>query len=380
MVVRRDKDGRWRYRIVVKLPDGQTKRISGTPTLNTKAECERAQRDHVLRTLHPPSAPEAKKEVPTFAKFVTEQWLPTYPASAGNRPTSIREKRIHVARHLIPALGRLRLDEIRGHVVDRFFANLRKPRPIGKDGTRAHTLADKSIKNIRATLRRILASAFEWEVIDRIPFLPKVKVTDKSWDFFPREEATKLVAAARGDEERALLLFALDTGARAGEQLALEWGDIDWHNSLIVFRRSSTRGQVGPTKSGRERKVPMTERLFEALRRIKHLRGKLVFCRVDGKPLTLWQLHERLWGACRRAGLREIRWHDLRHSFASQLVSAGVPLRQVQDWLGHSTMQMTMRYSHLAPGSGAGLIRALEDPSAVANTWQRRERGSETVV
>jgi integrase len=162
-----------------------------------------------------------------------------------------------------------------------------------------------------------------------------------------------------------------------GSSSRSRWGDIDWHNGLIVFRRSSTRGQVGPTKSGRERKVPMTPRLTEALRRVKHLRGKLVFCRVDGKPLTRWQLHERLWSAWRRAGLREIRWHDLRHSFASQLVSAGVPLRQVQDSLGRSTMQMTMRYSHLASGSGANLIRALEDPSAVANTWQRRERGSE---
>jgi len=371
MAVRRDKDGRWRYRIVVKLPDGQRERISGTPTLNTKVECERAEREHAYRTLHPAPASEEKKEVPTFSKFVNEQWLPTYPASVGNRPTSIREKKIHVRRHLVPALGRLRLDEIRGHVVDRFFADLRKPRSIGKDGTRAHALSDKSIKNIRATLRRILASAFEWELIDRIPNLPKVKVTDKGWDFLSREEVAKLVAVTRDPEERALLTFALDTGARAGEQLALEWGDIDWHNNLVVFRRSSTRGEVGPTKSGRERKVPMTERLVEALRRMKHLRGKLVFCRVDGKPLTLWQLHERLWGACRRAGLREIRWHDLRHTFASQLVTAGVPLRQVQDWLGHSTITMTMRYSHLAPGQGAELIRALEDPSAVAKAWQR---------
>jgi integrase len=131
-------------------------------------------------------------------------------------------------------------------------------------------------------------------------------------------------------------------------------GDIDWHNNLVVFRRSSTRGQVGPTKSGRERKVPMTERLAEALRRMKHLRGKLVFCRADGKPLTLWQLHERLWGACRRAGLREVRWHDLQHTFASQLVSAGVPLRQVQDWLGHSTITMTMLLLALDAGAGCG--------------------------
>jgi hypothetical protein len=130
-----------------------------------RLECERTERDHVHRTLHPPPAPVVTKEVPTFAKFVTELWLPTYPASAGNRPTSIREKKIHVRRHLIPALGRLRLDEIRGQAVDRFVADLRKPKLIGKNETRALTLSDKSIKNIRATLRRILASAVEWERI-----------------------------------------------------------------------------------------------------------------------------------------------------------------------------------------------------------------------
>ena len=63
----------------------------------------------------------------------------------------------------------------------------------------------------------------------------------------------------------------------------------------------------------------------------------------------------------------EIRWHDTRHSFASQLVMAGVPIVQVQQWLGHSTIAMTMRYAHLAPGSGAGHIKALESGHAAQN-------------
>jgi len=371
MAVRRDEEeGRWRYRKVVQLPDGRKVRISGTPTLNTKAAAERAETDRVLRTLYPPPTPVQKKEVPTFEKFVDEHWMPTYPASAGNRQSSIDEKELHVRVHLKPAFGRLRLDEIRGEVVDRFFAGLRKPRPVGKDGARTRVLAPKTIKNIRATLRRILASAVEWEFIDKVPALPKVKVPDRAWDFFTGEEGEKLIAAARDDEERALLMFPLRTGARAGEQLALRWGDIDWNKGEVVFRRSSTAGKVGPTKSGKERRVSMTKGLARALRKAKHLRGDLVFCRLDGTPLTIWQLHERLWSACRRAGLREIRWHDLRHSFASQLVTAGVPIRRVQDWLGHSTIAMTMRYSHLAPGSGSDLIQALENPAAVATTWQ----------
>ena len=79
-----------------------------------------------------------------------------------------------------------------------------------------------------------------------------------------------------------------------------------------------------------------------------------------------------------KAGLRKIRWHDLRHSFASQLVTVGVPIRRVQDWLGHSTIAMTMRYSHLAPGSGSDFVQALENPAAVATTWQRENPRSES--
>jgi integrase len=169
-----------------------------------------------------------------------------------------------------------------------------------------------------------------------------------------------LLAVARNPEERVLLMFAFHTGARAGEQLAFEWQDLDQHNKLVVFRRSSTHGIVGPTKTGKERKVPLTATLEAALKGIKHLRGPRVFCNADGTPLTLWQLHERLWSACRRAGLRRIRWHDCRHSFASQLVMAGTPLRQVQEWLGHSSIIMTMRYSHLAPGGGREFLAALD--------------------
>jgi integrase len=157
-------------------------------------------------------------------------------------------------------------------------------------------------------------------------------------------------------------MFAFHTGARAGEQIAFEWADLDLHNKLVVIRRSSTHGIVGPTKNGKERKIPLTKSLELALKAIRHLKSPRVFCNPDGSPITLWQLHERLWGACRRAGLRKIRWHDCRHSFASQLVMAGTPLRQVQEWLGHCTITMTMRYSHLAPNVGREFISTLDEP------------------
>jgi integrase len=159
-------------------------------------------------------------------------------------------------------------------------------------------------------------------------------------------------------------MFALQTGARAGEQLALQWGDIDFRSNLVVFRRSSTRGVVGHKKSGREAKVPLTATLEAALKAHRHMRSRLVFCNDDGSPLSLWQLHERLEMVCRRAGLRKVRWHDLRHSFASQLATAGVPIRHIQAWLNHSTIHMSMRYAHLAPDAGAELISALAQSEA----------------
>src|SRR5262249_7892345 len=100
----------------------------------------------------------------------------------------------------------------------------------------------------------------------RIPLLPRVRTTESRWDFLTPEESEQLLKATRNPEEHVILLFALHTGARAGEQLGLEWGDIDWHSRNVIFRRSATRGVVGPTKTGRERKVPLTRTLEATLR------------------------------------------------------------------------------------------------------------------
>jgi integrase len=373
MPVRRDREGRWRYQKVVRLPDGRKVRVCGTPTLNTKLEAEREEREHIRRVIEGKEA----KEVPTLTKFVEGPggWLETYPIAIGNRPSSIREKEVHWRFHIKPALGHKRLDEIKREALDAFFAKVRQSARRGRNKQDGRTLSSKSVKNVRTTLRRILMSAVEWEILDRMPMLPKVKVSDSPWDFLTKEETAILLDVVPDPERRTLLLFAIRTGARAGEEIALEWGDLDFANGFVKFSRSSTRGQVGPTKTGRERKIPLTAELAAALKAIRHLRSKLVFCNDDGSALSLDQLHERLWTACRKAGLRKIRWHDLRHSFGSQLAAAGVPLRQVQEWMGHSTITMTMRYMHLAPGGGRELIGVLDTCRAKPVQNELAERG-----
>jgi integrase len=118
----------------------------------------------------------------------------------------------------------------------------------------------------------------------------------------------------------------------------------------------------GPTKYSKGRRVPLTRELEAALKKARHPKGDLVFSRTGGGYLEADQFRHVLEAACKRAGVRRVRWHDLRHSFASNAVASGVPLNVVQAWLGHSTIAMTMKYAHLAPDGGAEWIRALEQP------------------
>ncbi len=151
----------------------------------------------------------------------------------------------------------------------------------------------------------------------------------------------------------AAAVVRVATGDRAGEQLALKWSDITWTEGAasVRFRRSFTHGHLGSTTSKRHRSVPLPPALADALQEARNEAGaqELVFAGINGRMMRIGQLHECLWRTLKRAELREIRWHDLRHSFASRLVAAGVPLNVVQNRMGHSTILMMMRYSHLAP-------------------------------
>ena len=119
----------------------------------------------------------------------------------------------------------------------------------------------------------------------------------------------------------------------------------------LTVRRSSWRGIVGTPKSGRDRKIPLTARLRAALRAHRHLRAELVFCHADGSPFTQSAIEAALRLACKRAGLRSIGSHVLRHTFCSHLAMRGAAPKAIQELVGHSTLTMTLRYMHLAPSA-----------------------------
>jgi integrase len=357
---------RWAYRTTMRFPDGHTQRISGVPTLDTKAAAEDALRDHVDRLLHPPSLPAPAAPVPSSVLFkdFAADWLKTYPSSAGNRVSTQTAHEQHCRVHLIPMFGEMPLDQIDSQAVARIFADLSKTTNGTITKATAKPLSPTTVRNIGATLHKILTCALQWGKLPQgMPIWPKRKLAHTPWDFYTAEESGVLLEAAKRetDEARTAILFALRTGARAGELLAVEWGDLDFVGHRAHFRRSLHDGIEGPTKTGHGRVVPLSPELEGALKKIQHLRGPKVFCRLDGGPLALGQLDHILKRVQRRAGLRRIRWHDLRHSFASQCMIAGVQIKQVQEWLGHSTITMTMRYAHLAPNADKVSLVALLD-------------------
>ena len=142
---------------------------------------------------------------------------------------------------------------------------------------------------------------------------------------------------------------------------------MDFETRIISIRRSAPKWLVveKSPKSNRHRRVDLTPELAAALEKIRH-GGELVICNPDGSKLRPGSCHEILWAAQRKSGLRRIKWHDLRHSFASILTTGGAPLRIVQSLLGHSTIRMTERYAHLAPGRERRLHAAALDGSPEA--------------
>jgi integrase len=168
--------------------------------------------------------------------------------------------------------------------------------------------------------------------------------------FLTEKEAERLLGGAE-EKTRPVLVAALHTGARQGELLKLDWEDVDFRSKTIHFR---------DTKNGTDRAVPMDSTLERVLKPLRsRLAGEAVFTGMRGR-LTRMEIRRGYERAARKAGLVGVRFHDLRHSYASFLVRSGVPLNTVRELLGHRTIDMTLRYSHLSPDHKREAVRVLD--------------------
>jgi integrase len=152
--------------------------------------------------------------------------------------------------------------------------------------------------------------------------------------------------------------LAVRTGLRFSELAALEWEDVNLSKRIICVRRACVRGITGTPKNGKIRYVLLTHDAVDALAQLPKTE-KLVF-HVAGRQVNYSMGKWALWKMCEAANLRLVAWHALRHTFASHLVSKGASLKAVQELLGHSTIHMTLRYSHLNQDNLREAINLLE--------------------
>ena len=158
---------------------------------------------------------------------------------------------------------------------------------------------------------------------------------------------------------------AFHTGMRMGELKALRWEDLQFNAKIpfIRVRRSSWRGHEKTTKTGKARSVPMNSALTEVLKAHRHLRGSLVFYNSAGQPLDINGGRKVLKWVCRRAGLRSIRLHEIRHSFCSHAAEKSGDLNATKDLAGHSELTTTAIYLHSPTKRHQEVVEALVTPS-----------------
>lgn len=258
------------------------------------------------------------------------------------RPSTRRTHEQVLRVHLVPVFGDLDLRDIGKGDVGSYKAQKLRERQ-----------SPKSVRNQLSVLSAIyeFAKDREW-VADNPAKGIKLKVPRRGPQWLDDTAGERFLAAVRehDPEYTDLFLLALRTGMRQGEILGLRFRDVYFdvgETGIIVVSSSLFGGELGPTKSGKERVVPLHPEVRDALLRRRGSPDAFVFTRGDGSPLTGNIVKNPMHRAAKAVEMEHLRFHDLRHSFASQLVAAGESPNHVQQLLGHSDLTTTMRYSHV---------------------------------
>lgn len=198
----------------------------------------------------------------------------------------------------------------------------------------------------------------EWELCKENPVSKVFKTLgngdNKRVRYLSTEERYKLELALPS-WLRPIVTVASHTGLRRGNILELTWQQADLSRKMIVIDRTKNNKSIG---------IPLTETIVKTLselRRIRHLHSLFVFCDRDGKPHSPYKVSIAFKRVCKKTGIENFRFHDLRHDFASKLVQAGIDIYKVKALLGHKDLRMTERYSHLRQEDLRDAVKVLEE-------------------
>jgi integrase len=354
------RDGRWAA--VLSTERGKRKTIYGATEEEVQEKLVRARNQQLN---HIPFTDE---------RLTVAHWLSTWLRNVKPPATSPKTWVVYeyfVRLHLIPGLGSIRFVRLQPQDVREFLA---EKLDAG--------LSARTVKHLRATLRAALNQAVSDELIQRnvAAKVTPPEIQPRVMDVYTPDEALRLLEAARGHRLEALFTVTMGLALRMGECLGLQWSDIDFARGLLTVRHSlqrvrrvrrgdvikegesKTERLLGGPKGKKVNSLKLPQMCIEALLRhqarqqeVRRLAGtawkgddRYVFTSAVGTPLEQRRLDGIFKELCDRAGLRHIRFHDLRHSAASILIAQGVHPKIIQELLRHSWIQLTMdTYGHL---------------------------------
>lgn len=318
----------------------------------------------------------------TVKDFLTS-WLQDTAQPRLRERTFLRYEEL-IRLHILPSLGTVKLQKLTPQHLQRLYNEKLQ-----------EGYAPQTVKHIHRLLHRALNDAVRWSYIPKnaCDYVDAPRVIKQEMRALTSEQAQRFLEAASADPLEALYVLALTTGMRRGELLGLKWEDIDVAHATLQVRRTifyiPHKGFTitEPKTAKSRRSIHLTALAIEALKRHRlnqhELRLKAgplwtnqnwVFCNQIGMPLhPTTMLRYSFYPLLTRAEVPRIRFHDLRHSAASLLLSMGVHPKIVQELLGHSQISMTLDvYSHVLPSLQAEAVQRLnalltnqENPVAV---------------
>jgi integrase len=277
----------------------------------------------------------SKKPSPMF-ETVAADYLRYY--RANRQPKSV-ERHEMAYQALKATFAGKRLADITPFLIERY-----------KQTRKAQGRSEVTINRELAFLKNLFTQAIAWGKVAENP-VKQVRLfrEDNARTRFLTEEEEARLLACCNPQLRPLVITALHTGFRKSELLSLRWGNID-------FRHRLAKVEAAYTKTHEARSVPMTETLTATLKSLKMSAAGDPTSTVFGYR----NVTKTFARAVTRAGLVDFTFHDLRHTFASRLVMAGVDLATVKELMGHKHITMTLRYTHLAPGHKRSAIAVLD--------------------
>jgi integrase len=373
--IRQDANGTWSYTVDITAP-GEKRRQMRKRGFPTRRAAQTAL-TKVLRELDTGAHVDPSRL--TLADYIERDWLPN--ARMRLRPSTLHSYQRNLRIHVLPALGATPLQRITGSQLTALYAHLLDDgladRSKARDGNTG--LSVRTVRYIHTIIGSILKSAVKARLLNHNPAdqaePPRMSAAAdgtraaKTWT---AAELAAFLDATRGTREHALWHLLATTGLRRGEALGLAWANVDLDAARITIVRTlidihdtddDRPVWSDPKTAAGRRSVALDPGTVAILRVHRALRNRdrliigttgnddvddLVFTRADGRPYHPERLTRMFKAAVRATGAPSIRLHDLRHTWATLALQAGIPAKIVQDRLGHSTVAITLNvYSHV---------------------------------